>query len=96
MALPSASEPVYDAIARMTVTVLLFASYAEALGASSLAVEVAGDATVADVISNVRAHPGAERLPAMPLVAVNQQYADAHALVRDGDEVALIPPVAGG
>jgi len=27
---------------------------------------------------------------------VNQQYADAHALVRDGDEVALIPPVAGG
>jgi molybdopterin converting factor subunit 1 len=80
----------------MTVTVLLFASYAEALGASSLAVEVAGDATVADVISNVRAHPGADRLPAMPLVAVNQQYAEASALVRDGDEVALIPPVAGG
>ena len=51
MELPSASEPVYDAIARMTVTVLLFASYAEALGASSLAVEVAGGATVADVIS---------------------------------------------
>ena len=86
----------YDAIARMTVTVLLFASYAEALGASSLAVEVAGDATVADVILNVRALPGADRLPAAPLVAVNQQYADVYALVRDGDEVALIPPVAGG
>ena len=80
----------------MTVTVLLFASYAEALGASSLAVEVPGDATVADVIMNVRALPGADRLPAAPLVAVNQQYADVYALVRDGDEVALIPPVAGG
>jgi molybdopterin converting factor subunit 1 len=80
----------------MTVTVLLFASYAEALGASSLALEVAGDATVADVISNIRAHPGAERLPLAPLVAVNQQYAQADDLVRDGDEVALIPPVAGG
>jgi len=80
----------------MTVTVLLFASYAEALGASSLAVEVPGDATVADVILNVRALPGADRLPAAPLVAVNQQYADVYALVRDGDEVALIPPVAGG
>jgi len=80
----------------MTVTVLLFASYAEALGASSLAVEVADDATVADVLSNVRAHPGADRLPRTPLVAVNQQYADVHALVRHGDEVAIIPPVAGG
>ena len=96
MELPPASEPVYDAIAPMTVTVLLFASYAEALGASSLAVEVAGDATVADVILSVRALPGADRLPAAPLVAVNQQYADVYALVRDGDEVALIPPVAGG
>ncbi len=96
MELPSASEHVYDAIAHMTVTVLLFASYAEAFGASSLAVEVAGNATVADVLSNVRTHPGADRLPPMPLVAVNQQYADPHALVRDGDEIALIPPVAGG
>jgi molybdopterin converting factor subunit 1 len=94
--LPPADEHVYDAIAHMTVTVLLFASYAEALGASSLAVEVPGDATVADVILSVRALPGADRLPAAPLVAVNQQYADVYALVRDGDEVALIPPVAGG
>ena len=80
----------------MTVTVLLFASYAEALGASSLAVELTGEATVADVMASVRARPGADRLPPTPLVAVNQQYADANSLVRDGDEVALIPPVAGG
>jgi molybdopterin converting factor subunit 1 len=80
----------------MTVTVLLFASYAEVLGASSLAVELGGEATVADVVANVRARPGADRLPPTTLVAVNQQYADAGSLVRDGDEVALIPPVAGG
>jgi molybdopterin converting factor subunit 1 len=80
----------------MTVTVLLFASYAEALGASSLVVELDGDATVADVVANVRARPGADRVPSTTLVAVNQQYADAASLVRDGDEVALIPPVAGG
>jgi len=80
----------------MTVTVLLFASYAEALGASSLAVELGGDATVADVVAKVRARPGADRLPRTTLVAVNQEYADAAFPVRDGDEVALIPPVAGG
>ena len=80
----------------MTVTVLLFASYADALGASSLDMELPGDATVGDVLSAIRARPGADRLPPAPLVAVNQRYAAADRIVREGDEVALIPPVAGG
>jgi molybdopterin converting factor subunit 1 len=29
-------------------------------------------------------------------VAVNQEYARAENLLRDGDEVALLPPVSGG
>ncbi len=29
-------------------------------------------------------------------VAVNQQYATAATVLRDGDEVALLPPVSGG
>jgi molybdopterin converting factor subunit 1 len=94
--LPSASVLVYDADAPMTVTLLLFASYADALGASSLDMELPGDSTVGDVLSAVRAHPGAERLPPSPLVAVNQRYATLDSVVREGDEVALIPPVAGG
>jgi molybdopterin converting factor subunit 1 len=80
----------------MTVTVLLFASYAEALGAASLDIELPRDATVRDVVSAIRARPGAERVPASPLVAVNLQYAAGDRVVREGDEVALIPPVAGG
>jgi molybdopterin converting factor subunit 1 len=80
----------------MTVTVLLFASYADALGAASLDLELPRDATVTDLVAAVRARPGADRLPAAPLVAVNLQYATGDRVVRDGDEVALIPPVAGG
>lgn len=80
----------------MSVTVLLFASYADALGASSLRVDLPVDATVADVLARLRARPGAERLPPSPLVAVNQRYATAASVVRAGDEVAVIPPVAGG
>jgi molybdopterin converting factor small subunit len=30
------------------------------------------------------------------VVAVNMDYAPAATALRDGDEVALIPPVAGG
>jgi molybdopterin converting factor small subunit len=29
-------------------------------------------------------------------VAVNQEYARAEVALRDGDEVALLPPVSGG
>ena len=80
----------------MTVTLLLFASYADALGASSLELELPRESTVGDLLSVVRSQRGAERLPPSPLVAVNQRYASVESIVRDGDEVALIPPVAGG
>jgi molybdopterin synthase sulfur carrier subunit len=80
----------------MSVTVLLFASYADALGAGSLAVDLPANATVADVLAELRTRPGAERLPPSPLVAVNQRYASPTSAVRSGDEVAVIPPVAGG
>lgn len=80
----------------MSVTVLLFASYADALGASRLSVDLPSEATVADVLANLRARPGAERLPPSPLVAVNQRYATVGSVVNAGDEVAVIPPVAGG
>ncbi len=32
----------------------------------------------------------------MPPAAVNQRYADASTVLEDGDEVAFLPPVAGG
>jgi molybdopterin converting factor subunit 1 len=80
----------------MTVTVLLFASYADALGKSSLTVELADGATAGDVVQHVRGLPGADRVPPAPLVAVNQRYASAAHRLAANDEVALIPPVAGG
>ena len=80
----------------MTVTVLLFASYADAVGRSEIELDIESGATVRDVIDHVRALGDAERLPATPLVAVNEQYASRDRELREGDEVALIPPVAGG
>jgi sulfur-carrier protein len=80
----------------MTVTLLLFASYADALGASTLDMELPRESTVGELLTAIRSRPGAERLPPSPLVAVNQAYAGLDCVVREGDEVALIPPVAGG
>lgn len=80
----------------MPVNVLLFASYADALGGQSVSVSVPDEATVQDVLDQVLALPGAAQLPQRPLVAVNQRYARPDTRLRAGDEVALIPPVAGG
>jgi molybdopterin converting factor small subunit len=80
----------------MTVSVLLFASYADLLGRSTIDVTVEPGATVADVLSAVRKLASGDRLPATPLVAVNEVYATPEQTVVAGDEVAIIPPVAGG
>jgi molybdopterin converting factor subunit 1 len=80
----------------MTVTLLFFASYADALGVSSLDMELPRESTVAELLTAVRTRQGGELLPPTPLVAVNQEYASLDATVCDGDEVAFIPPVAGG
>lgn len=80
----------------MDVTVLLFASYADTLGMKSIALQVAEGATVGDVVGHVRSLPGAARLPKEPLVAVNERYAKRDRILAAGDEVAIIPPVAGG
>ena len=81
---------------QITVTTLLFASYADAVGLSSLPVTLVAPATVGALVAHVRALPGADRLPPAPLVAVNASYASVDQLLVEGDEVALIPPVAGG
>jgi len=80
----------------MTVTVRLFAFYADRLGRSEISLDLPAGSTVAQVIDSIAALPGASVLPAQPLVAVNCNYAKADFLLREGDEVALIPPVAGG
>ena len=80
----------------MTVHVLLFASYADAVGASELALELPADARVSDVLARVQSLVAGKRVPDRPLVAVNQRYAAADQVVTPADEVAIIPPVAGG
>jgi len=76
--------------------VLLFASYADALGASEIDVALPEHATVGDLLQAVRGMAAAHALPAAPFIAVNQEYASAGVVLRAGDEVAIIPPVAGG
>ena len=79
------------------IRTLFFASYRELLGTEELRLDLPCGATVSDLVAALRSRGGAFTvLPSDPAVAVNRSYADRKALLSDGDEVALIPPVAGG
>jgi sulfur-carrier protein len=80
----------------VTVRVLFFASYAEALGHPSLTVSVPAPATVASLVRVLRSRPGGEVLPERPLCAVNLEQVRSDSPLQSGDEIAILPPLAGG
>jgi molybdopterin converting factor small subunit len=78
------------------VHILLFASYAERLGLERLEAALPPDATVADALDYLRALPGGADLPARPLCARNLTHVSTDVTLADGDELAVLPPLAGG
>jgi len=78
------------------VSILLFATFAEAAGRDRLEAVLPDGAVAGDALAFVRSQPWAGRLPPSPALAVNLRYAKPGLALRDGDEVAVIPPVAGG
>ena len=79
------------------VTVKFFATYREEVGEDEVQVRLGDGETVGDLLETLR-----ENLPRWaayehdPMVACNLEYVGADAVLRDGDEVALFPPVSGG
>jgi sulfur-carrier protein len=78
------------------VRVLLFASYAEQVGSDSLELSVSPGATVGAVVERVRGMAGAGALPPRPLCALNLEHVGLETPVSAGDELAILPPLAGG
>ena len=81
----------------MRITVLYFAVFRERLRRDRDALELAAGATVADVLDTLAARePVIAQLRGKFRCAVNQDFTDDTHALSDGDELALIPPVAGG
>lgn len=78
------------------VRILLFASYAERVGRESLEMTVSPGMTVGAVLERIRALPGGDQLPARPLCALNLAHVGPESAVSPGDEIAILPPLAGG
>lgn len=80
----------------MKINVKFFALGRELVGNADLNIELAEDSSVQSLIELLKSrHPKMKDLKSF-LVAVNMEYADMQQPLRDGDEVAIIPPVSGG
>lgn len=80
----------------MTIRVLFFASLRERTGKKEMALEVAAGTTASELLEQLRRDvPGMTDAGRISL-AVNEEYCEPHQQIRDGDEIALIPPVSGG
>ena len=74
-----------------------FARYAEVLEREALALNVPRGATVAEAVQRLReVLPAAGRLPPTPMAAVNRRHVPHGHVLKEGDELALLPPLAGG
>jgi len=77
----------------MRIKVRLFGPLAEAAGKSEVSVEVEKGATAADVVDAVRQIVAVDK---SVRIAIDTDYATPKAVIKAGDIVSLIPPVAGG
>jgi len=81
----------------LKVLVNFFASHREYSGESRLELELSEGATVADLVTLLfERFPELKKLEDETIVSVNKNYSDATSILKDGDEVAIFPPISGG
>jgi molybdopterin converting factor subunit 1 len=83
----------------MKVRVRLFAFMAQAAGKREVELDVPPGATFEEVKRLLKVHAPGLRWPGNVMWAINQEYVPGDgrsAGLKEGDEVAIIPPVSGG
>ena len=81
----------------MQCQVLLFAQLAQAIGKDRITIELSNGATVNDALTKLaQEHETIAQMRNSIAVAINEQYCNANTEIKDGDTLALIPPVSGG
>ncbi|MGE4607565.1 MAG: molybdenum cofactor biosynthesis protein MoaE [Myxococcota bacterium] len=81
----------------MQISVKLFGAVREAAGTKELSLRLPAGARPADIWDRLVAdYPDVERFGKRLAVSVNLEVTDFDVKLRDGDEVAFLPPVSGG
>ncbi len=80
----------------MKVNILAFGITKDIFGSSSVAIDLANDATISNLKYLLeQEYPKLKQL-ATYMVAANNEYALDGDTIHERDEIAIIPPVSGG
>jgi molybdopterin synthase sulfur carrier subunit len=81
----------------MNISVRCFAGCKDIVGKSTITVVVPEGITVGEAFDVLAGqYPGLERYRSSLMLAVNTDYASRDVKLKEGDELACIPPVSGG
>jgi MoaE-MoaD fusion protein len=82
---------------RVTVRVLFFGAAKDVTEQREVTLKFDRGTKAADAFEEIMdSYPGLRRFGRSLLFAVNQQYAAKAQEIKDGDELAVFPPVSGG
>ena len=81
----------------LKITILYFARVKDLVGLESEIIDLSCGNTVESLLTNVSLiHPKIKDMLNIIQVAINYKIVNKNTLLRNGDEVALLPPVSGG
>lgn len=84
----------------MNIKLLLFAKAREIVGKSETSLQFDGESiTQKALLDHIQdtAFPALQPILSSCILAINQEYStESNRLIKNGDEVALIPPISGG
>jgi len=81
----------------MRVRVLLFGQLKDITGRHEDSLELPSGATLSEVMVHyANLYPKIQGLSASIACSINQEYAPGSSVLKEGDEVGLLPPVSGG
>jgi molybdopterin converting factor subunit 1 len=80
----------------MQLNILLFGITREIVGQQKLSISMPEESSVPQLLEKLQSeYPQLKELQSL-MVAVNNEYGQAQQVLKESDEIALIPPVSGG
>ncbi len=79
------------------ITILYFASVKDATGVRMEAIELPCDTSIDNLLTKISlTHPNIKSILNIIQISVNYKVVNMDTVLKDGDEVALLPPISGG